>query len=255
MASQDTHHGTDGPVVHDDGIGAETAAKADAVMATPTDSAARPVMTATATDASSDAIIMPSSPVITPTVRTVTGTDEPTPSRLRVAWWWLTEQDWRAKATAVAFALACLLTVFAVSQAIWRATMAPGVARELQEWALSGRDADNELSSSDLFGGDVETPTEDGTPEGADAASDEASGSTSGSASGSASGNGSSSGTGASSGTTTGGQNTAGDGTQDDTSDDASDDPADDVDPTPDPGQPDDGKDEPSAEGHWTGYY
>ncbi|RSX58062.1 hypothetical protein [Bifidobacterium samirii] len=245
MASQETPHGT-GPVVHDDGIGAEPAAKADAVMAASADATDAPIMTAT--DASSDAIVMPSSPVITPTVRSVAETDEPTPSRLRVAWWWLTEQDWRAKATAVAFVLACLLTVFAVSQAIWRATMTPGVDRELQEWALSGRDADNELSSSDLFGGDVETPTEDGTSEGPDAASDEASGSTSGNASG----NGSSSGTGASSGTSTGGQNTAGDGTQDTPSDD----PADDVDPTPDPGQPDDGKDEPSdGDGRWTGYY
>lgn len=221
MASQEPRHDNE-PVMGDAGIGAPAGAAG-------MNGAPEPSGT-------------PSSPVIMPTVRPVDETDEPTPSRLRVAWWSLQASDWRTKAATAALVLACLLAAVAVSQAIWRATTLYGVDQELQQWALNSREADNDLPSSALLGDD-ETATDEG------AAAGDGSSASSGTTTGNNAGT---TGNGSSAGTTAGGQNASGNGTQDGPSSDASDD----VDPTPDPGQPDDGKDDPSAdEGRWTGYY
>ena len=177
----------------------------------------------------------PASPVITPTVGVVRETEEPTPSRLRMAWWTLAASDWRAKAAAVALAVACLLTVAAVSQAIWRATNLYGVDGELKEWALSTRDADNDLPATTLLGGEEADGDADAAGDSTDA-------------------NGSQ--TGASGSTAVDGAGAGADGGQSGSSDGASDNAGDSGDSGDDrPAEPDNGGTTDPDAGRWTGYY
>ena len=198
------------------------------------------IMPNTPDDKTADKAAEPASPVITPTVGAVRETEEPTPSRLRMAWWTLAASDWRAKAAAIALAVACLLTVAAVSQAIWRATNLYGVDGELKEWALSTRDADNDLPATTLLDG------EEAADGDADAAGDstDVNGSQPG-----ASGSTAVDGTGAGA---DGGQSGSSDGASDNTSDSAGDsgDSGDDR-----PAKPDNGGATDSDAGRWTGYY
>ena len=186
----------------------------------------------------------PFTPVAADVAATRTGS--PLMRRMRRTWWALTSRDWRPKATAIALIAAIALSVAAVSTAIWRANNLYGVDGELKRWALSTRDTDNDVPSSDLV--NQSTDTTDG-----DAAADVDGTPSGGGASGT---NGTTNGTNQNAGSQpgqSGGSSDTTPSTPSTPSDGGTDTP--DVQPDDKPIQPSDPTDPDTDDSLWTGYY